>query len=174
MISKEFDPTPDLYCRASREIAGFDRSLRLQSQLWLAFAVFLGLAGGLALLTPHQTVAGLVLLTAAAFWLLFHLALVPFVRRNATARRLQKSPTGLVRQKYDISPSRVRNYGEGFSIDLAWGVLTRVRVSRRFMLFFTSPRIAYFIPKELFTPSEIQQVLAWASANPEIEQTASR
>jgi len=163
MIQKDFQPTPEMHARAVHEIGGFVRSSRMIPLFWLGIAITAALLGLIRLSeSPGQfpgSAARLFALACAA--VLFQFVLKPRLTRKKVADMMKKAPSASAHQHYEISSEGIRNHGDGFDTQLAWSALTKVRVSRTFVLFFLSPRSAFFVPKELFAAGELQQVLQW-------------
>ncbi len=167
-IKKEFQPNASLFYRASREIFHLTYFGRLSYVIFLGGSTMLSVSK-FSLLGPEDSTEPNGTL-GIPNWVIgvileFVLLLIPFVLYRAIAKRIKSNPFASALQHYEISETGLRNYGDGFRVDLSWNKLTHVKLSRSFILLFTSWNAAYFIPKHLFSDAEVAQIRRWKNAD---------
>lgn len=157
MIKKEFRTSPSLFYRAGREIHSSSSRCNLCGYGAIAFALLLSVLyrnePGMFFFGVHLWV---LLVGVASFFLI-----VPLIQYFAMARAWKSSPSMSASQQYEISEGGVRNHGSGFGTELSWEMIRQVRVSPRFVFFFTSKSCAQFIPRDLLSEAEIAQIQEW-------------
>jgi hypothetical protein len=104
-------------------------------------------------------------------WLLLLLSLgypilfMPIVQYFQIRKSFNSSPSAKKMQNYEISEKGVKNFGEGFSVELGWESIPRIELSKDYLLLFISKNCAYYLPKELISSEEYQQLLAWKKSD---------
>lgn len=168
MITKEFQPTVPLFYRASREIY----HLTFAGRAFYGFFV----GGALILIALSMALDGFVWsrsMFGIPTWgiicatLVYVFILTPLIQYRAIKTNVKSNPSASARQYYEITENGLKNHGEGFSVDLSWEKICKIRVSKSFVLFFVSRNFAYFIPKNLVSEAEIEQVRQWKDASRE-------
>ena len=102
-------------------------------------------------------------------WLLIILLLaypmisVPIMQFMQVRKAFQSNPSSQKKQNYEITENGVKNYGEGFNVDIGWENITRIETSKDFILLFISKNCAYYLPKELVTNEEYEKIRQWKS-----------
>lgn len=163
MIKKEFQPTVPMAFGAVRDIFHSTSAGKLFYALFLGPAALLllfDLLGGKGL-DASIGIADLPDWIIAAGILVFILGFFPATQYRAVSKSWRSSPSASVKQTYEISESGVRNFGEGFRVELAWDKITRIKATKRFLLIFVSRNCAYFMPRSLLSDAEIMQIQAW-------------
>jgi len=67
-------------------------------------------------------------------------------------------------QRYEISEQGIRNHSEGVEITHSWDTISHIRRTKDFLLCFIGQKNAYYIPVDLLSDSEIQQIYSWRNA----------
>ncbi|MCB1925195.1 MAG: YcxB family protein [Gammaproteobacteria bacterium] len=164
MIEKRFTPTVSMFFRASREILHSNKSVLWFYGFFLGMPIFLI---GLFILTgkgsSHEVVPGI---SAWAFFGLcafYVFGLTPALQYWEVRKSVLSNPSANQEQVYAISEEGVRNFGRGIDVSLGWDKITRIRVSKHFLLLFISKKVAYFIPRDLLSEQEIEEINTWRS-----------
>ncbi len=96
-----------------------------------------------------------------AFLLSFPLIFMPVLQYLLIMKSYKTNPSLQQQQFYEISENGIRNYGEGFNVEMGWSTVPEVLLSKDFLLMFISRSCAYYIPRELIYDEEYQQILNW-------------
>lgn len=163
MITKQFTPNVALFYLASRQIFHLSPLTALMYVALLGLPAVLAafmLAGGHSLTQP--VVPGLPVWALLAIGLCYALMLMPALQYLSVRRSVLSNPSANQQQNYEISEHGIRNFGSGVDVMLGWDKIVRLHRSRNFLLFFVSPRVAYFIPLSLITPAELAQIETWS------------
>jgi hypothetical protein len=151
MIKKEFETSPGLFFRAARELRSSNS--RCPVCIYLVLAVVLAV-NFLYRDDPGMLMFGVPgwvpLAGVASFFLI-----APEIQYVAIARSWRSSAWMSAAQQYEISEAGIRNYGGGFSAEISWKMIKKIKVSRKFVFFFTSNSCAQFIPRNLLSSAEI-------------------
>jgi hypothetical protein len=91
----------------------------------------------------------------------YPLVFMPVVQYFQIRKAFNSNPSAQKMQNYEISEKGVKNFGEGFSVELGWESIPRIELSKDYLLLFISKNCAYYLPKELVSSEEYQQLLAW-------------
>ena len=67
-------------------------------------------------------------------------------------------------QRYEFSEQGIRHHSEGVEITHSWDKITYIKTTRDFLLCFIGQKNAYYIPVDLLSDSEIQQIYSWRNA----------
>lgn len=86
---------------------------------------------------------------------------MPVVQYFRVKKAFNSNPSAQKKQNYEISEKGVKNFGEGFSVELGWESIPKIELSKDFVLLFVSKNCAYYLPRELISSVEYQQLLAW-------------
>ena len=162
MIEKEFTPTVSLFYKASREIFH-------SNMVSLAFyGFFLGLpallltyyvARGMSL--NHVVFAEVPAWAVLAICVFYALAFMPALQYWGVRKSVLSNPSANQAQHYTVSEEGIRNHGLGVEVTLSWDKVVRIHESKSFLLFYISKYVAYFIPLNLLSPSEIEEIKQW-------------
>lgn len=158
MIEKSFQPSVKLFFKATREIINGTWPVKVMITMALVLPIA---AIAITALTNIKLfaatwggVSGLFIYTFVA---------LPIFQFFGIKRNLASNPSANQAQQYEISERGIRNFGNGVDISLDWSKIVRVRLSKSFVLFYISKNAAYFIPKELVTSAELEQISQWHS-----------
>jgi hypothetical protein len=162
MIEKEFTPTIPMFYKASREIFHSNKSS------YLLYAFFLGIP---ALLMVYYLITGkgasYEVIPGISAWMLmlicviYVFVLIPALQYWGVRKNVLSNPSANQSQNYTIDEAGVRNHGFGVEVSLSWDKIIRIKVTKNFVLLFISKNIAYFLPRELITLSEIDEIKKW-------------
>jgi len=156
MIEKSFQPSVKLFFRATREIINGTWALKIM----MVMAVALPIAA--IAITAFTNIK-----LSAAIWggalglFIYTFFVLPLFQYFSIKRNLAGNPSANQAQQYEISECGIRNFGHGVDIKLGWEKIVRVRLSKSFVLFYISKHSAYFIPRELVNPAELEQISRW-------------
>lgn len=159
MIEKNFQPSARLFFKATREIINGTWPVRIMINMTLVLPIA---AIAITALTNIKL--------SAATWggvsglFIYTFVALPLFQFISIKRNLASNPSANQAQQYEISEHGFRNFGNGVDIILDWSKIVRVRISNSFVLFYISKNAAYFIPKELVTSAELEQIFQWHSA----------
>jgi len=158
MIEKSFHPSAKLFFRASREIVGGTIQVKILNTLAIVLPIG---AASLSIFCGIQLsgavwggIAGLSIYTFFCSPLFEYLS----IKRN-----LASNPSSNQTLGYTFSKHGLRNFGNGIDVNLEWKNITKIKKTRHFVLFFISRNVAYFIPKEMLSPTELEEIHQWYS-----------
>jgi len=162
MIDKSFQTSVSNQFKASRQI--FNNSTAAK----FFYGFFVGLPMLLVILNALQgeSFSNLMFGMIPAWLFYIILLLYPFVFTPLTQflqikRAYKSNPSAQQKQNYEISGKGVRNYGAGFSVEMSWESIPKVILSKDFLLMYISKNCAYYLPKELVTEDEYNQIVEW-------------
>jgi len=90
------------------------------------------------------------LIPAWAFVLIllsYPLVFTPILQYLQVRKVVKSSPSAHKRQNHEISGTGVRNYRDGFKLELGWEGIPEVRVSKDYLLMSNSKNCAFYLPK---------------------------
>lgn len=159
MIEKSFQPTAKLFFKATREIVNGTWFVKTMTILAVALpAIVIGLSVFTSIKLSAATWGG-------AFGLfLYTFTVLPLAQFIGIKRNLASNPSANQTQQYTFSERGLRNFGNGVDVNLDWKKIVKIKPSKNFVLFYISKNSAYFIPKELVTPAELEKISQWHSA----------
>jgi hypothetical protein len=162
MIQKHFTPTVTLFFKASREIFHSNKTSYLFYGFFVGVPIFLlllGIASGKNL--SHAVVAGIPAWGMVFISVFYAIGLIPALQYWNIRKSVLSNRTANQSQNYDLDENGIRNYGAGVDVAIDWGKVIRIRKSRNFLLFYISRNMAYFIPLNLLSITEIEQIHKW-------------
>lgn len=161
MITKQFMPTAAMFYKASRAMFHLTRKAKmfygffvLLPTVLLIFYIFRGES------LTKPAIFGLPVLALFGVCVLYALCVMPLLQYFAVRKYFRANPSVNQLQNYTISEKGIRNFGNGFNSSFGWDKIW-VRESRHFLLFYISRNNAYFIPLDILSPSEIDQIAYW-------------
>lgn len=158
MIEKSFQPSVKLFFRATREIINGTWPVKIMITIALVLPIAaIAIAAFTNINLPAATWGGVVGLFIYTFIVL------PLFQFISIKRNLASNPSANQTQQYELSEHGIRNFGNGVDVNLDWKKIVKIRSSKSFVLFYISNNSAYFIPKDLLTPEELEQVFQWHS-----------
>lgn len=162
MIQKHFTPSVAIFFKASREIFHLNKTAYLFYSFFVGVPVLLlllGIARGHSL--SHNVVAGIPMWGIILICLFYVFVFVPALQYWNVRKSVLSNRTANQTQNYDLSETGVHNYGAGIDVVIDWDKIIRIRKSRHFLLLYISKNMAYFIPLNLLSSVEIEQINEW-------------
>ena len=162
MITKQFTPTAAMFYKASRAMFHLTRKAKMFYGLFLllpAVLLIFYVLRGENLTKP--AIFGLPVLALFGVCVLYALCVMPLLQYLAVRKYFRTNPSVSQQQNYTISEKGVRNFGKGVDASFGWEKIW-VRETKHFLLFYISKNNAYFIPLDILSPSEIDQIALWA------------
>lgn len=156
MIEKSFQPSAKLFFRATREIINGT----LPVKIMYVIAVALPIAAISITVFMNIKFSAIVWGGASGLFIYSFIAL-PLFQFISIKRNLASNPSANQAQNYELSEHGIRNFGNGVDVNLDWQKIIKIKSSKSFLLFYISNSAAYFIPKELVTPIELEQISQW-------------
>lgn len=154
-----------MFFKASREIFHSNMSSLLFYGFFLGVPLFFLLS---FIITgkgaSHELIPGISVGLFFLISLFFVFGLTPVLQYWEIRKSVLTSPSANQEQIYAISENGVRNYGRGVDVSMEWDKIIRLRLTRRFFLMFISRNVAYFIPRDLLSAQEIEQIESWRNA----------
>lgn len=158
MIEKSFQPTVKLFFKATREILNDTWPVKTMTIAAVLFPVIVTAVTIFTSFKPSSAIWG------GAFGLtIYTFAILPFIQFMSIKRNLTSNPSANQTQKYTLSDQGLRNFGSGVDVNLDWTKIIKIRSSENFVLFYIAKNMAYFIPKELVSDTELAQITQWHS-----------
>jgi hypothetical protein len=156
MIEKSFQPSVKLFFRATREIINGTLPVKIMIIMALALPIAAISITVLTNIKLSATVWG-----GASGLFIYTFMALPLFQFISIKRNLASNPSANQTQKYELSEHGVRNFGNGVDVNLDWQKIIKIKSSKSFLLFYISNSAAYFIPKELVTTAELEQISQW-------------
>ena len=91
----------------------------------------------------------------------YPLILMPIMQFFQVRKAFNSNPSAQQRQNYEITDKGIRNFGDGFNVELSWESIPKIEKSKDFVLLFMSKNCAYYLPKDLVSEQEYQQMEEW-------------
>ena len=131
---------------------------------WLFYGFFVGLPILLVLLKPVPSVSTFYPIVFIAS-LVYCFALLPASQYFTVKRALAQNPSARQLQRYEISENGIKNHSEGVDMSFSWDKTFGIKTTREFLFVYLTKKLAYYIPVELFSDSEIKQIYSWRNSS---------
>ena len=132
---------------------------------WIFYGVFAGIPLLLVLYLRSHSDAGLIDMIGLLACLMYCFVIMPAMQFFGIKRAVAQNPSMRQLQRYEFSPSGIRNHSEGMDMSFSWNNITNVKKSQGFLLCFLSRKVAHYIPEQLLSENEINQIHSWNNAS---------
>lgn len=93
-------------------------------------------------------------LLITAFWVV----LIPYLHWRAARTTARSDPSVQGPQLREIDDAGVHSLGNGVRLDLPWNILLKAVETDEFFLYFYSKQLAFYVPKRVLPPADVQAV----------------